>query len=145
MITVAASVGASADASKTEPVAKGTAVKVTKQAEKFQLIHVADLAPIVKEASKTVFIFDANNAETRQKNGVIPGAKLLASSSEYDVKTTLPADKNAKLVFYCANEQCMASHGAAKRAADAGFKNVNVLADGIIGWVKAGQTVAKAN
>jgi rhodanese-related sulfurtransferase len=37
----------------------------------------------------------------------------------------------------------MASHQAAGRAVEAGFKNVSVMVDGLKGWVAAGQPVAK--
>lgn len=47
--------------------------------------------------------FDANSERFRKKNGVVPGATLLASSARYDVASTLPADKDAPLVFYCSN------------------------------------------
>jgi rhodanese-related sulfurtransferase len=35
----------------------------------------------------------------------------------------------------------MACHGAARRAATAGFKNVFIMPAGIAGWVKAGKRV----
>ncbi len=35
----------------------------------------------------------------------------------------------------------MASHEAARRAVDAGYKDVSVMADGIWGWREAGQPV----
>ena len=113
---------------------------------KFKLIHVQELDQWIttKTAGKPVFIFDANSDETRQKSGLIPGAQTLASSTDYPL-TLLPQDKNATLVFYCANTQCMASHEAAKRAVNAGYKNVSVMADGIQGWVKAGKTTQKAD
>lgn len=47
-----------------------------------------------------VFV-DANTPEFRAKNGVVPGAILLDNYRTYDVATTLPADKNTPLVFYC--------------------------------------------
>ncbi len=47
--------------------------------------------------------FDANTEDFRKKNGKVPGATLLASSSRYDVAATLPADKNKQLVFYCSS------------------------------------------
>ena len=68
----------------------------------FKLIHVADLATMIDNHS-AVNIYDANIPATRAEYGVIPGAHLLSSSKNYDVATTLPPDKNAKLVFYCAN------------------------------------------
>jgi len=38
----------------------------------------------------------------REKEGVIPGAKLLSSSRSY-VLSDLPGPKDSKLVFYCHN------------------------------------------
>src|SRR4051812_27295536 len=78
-----------------------------------KLIHVADLDKMMSTDKTSTFVFDANNTATRKKEGVIPGAKTLSSSSSYDV-AVLPADKSANLVFYCANTMCMASHDAAK-------------------------------
>jgi hypothetical protein len=68
----------------------------------FKLIHVADLKALMADAKNPVHIYDANVAETREHYGVIPGAKLLASDDNYDL-SVLPADKGAKIVFYCAN------------------------------------------
>jgi rhodanese-related sulfurtransferase len=53
----------------------------------------------------------------------------------------LPADKARALVFYCANEQCGASHTAAEKARLAGYRDVRVLPAGIFGWIDAGKTV----
>ena len=111
--------------------------------EAFNLVHANDLAGWMKTQTAGLYIFDANNPETRAKEGIIPGAKLLDSSARYST-SMLPADKSAHLVFYCANTECMASHSAAHRATDAGYKNVSVMADGITGWKKAGQQTAKA-
>ncbi|HTY57046.1 MAG TPA: hypothetical protein VMB26_17695 [Candidatus Binataceae bacterium] len=36
----------------------------------------------------------------------------------------------------------MASHAAARRAVQAGYTDVSVMADGITGWKSAGKTVA---
>jgi len=107
--------------------------------DKFKLIHVADLAALKADPNAHVVILDANVKSTRDKYGVIPGARLLPSYNKYDIATELPPAKNAKLVFYCANTSCMASHGAAKRAAGAGYTDVSVMADGIMGWDAAGQ------
>lgn len=109
--------------------------------DKFKLIHVPDL--VAELQSSHPAIFDANGDKTRQKEGIIPGAKLLSSSGEYDVAKELPAAKDSELVFYCGNTKCMASHTAAKRAVQAGYTNVAVLADGIKGWKEAGQKTAR--
>jgi rhodanese-related sulfurtransferase len=108
----------------------------------FKLIHVSDLAASVANPNSGVQIYDANHPDTRAQYGVIPGAHLLPSADGYSVAQTLPANKDSKLVFYCANTQCMASHEAARRAVGAGYKDVSVMSDGIMGWKKAGQPTA---
>lgn len=111
--------------------------------QKVTVEQVASLLP-----SKKVTPIDANGAKTRQTWGSIPGAILLTSASQYDVSKELPADKAQKLVFYCANTRCSAAEGAAQRALEAGYQDVNVLPVGIAGWKEAGQkttvTVSKS-
>ncbi|HEV7554991.1 MAG TPA: rhodanese-like domain-containing protein [Kofleriaceae bacterium] len=53
-------------------------------------------------AAKQVQAVDCNHDQLRKKLGVVPGAILVASSSDYPA-SMLPADKGAKLVFYCAD------------------------------------------
>lgn len=69
----------------------------------FKLIHVNDLAAAIAKPDSGVLIYDANHPDTRAEYGVIPGAHLLPSADGYSVTQELPGDKNAKLVFYCAN------------------------------------------
>jgi hypothetical protein len=71
------------------------------KSEKFKLIHVDELVSLQKQ-KVAVSLLDANDPEFRAKNGIIPGARQLSSFNKYDFKE-LPADKGAKLVFYCAN------------------------------------------
>jgi rhodanese-related sulfurtransferase len=110
----------------------------------FKLIHSQELASMMATPNSKVMVFDANSPDVRQEAGVIPGAHLLPSSSHYDVATTLPPDKNTPIVFYCHDTLCMASHAAARRAVKAGYKNVSVMADGIVGWKDAGEKTASA-
>jgi rhodanese-related sulfurtransferase len=109
--------------------------------EGFTLIHSQQLAQDLK--ANQALVFDANGAETRQKEGIIPGAKLLSSASGYDVAKEIAAPKTQEVVFYCGGPKCMASHEAASRAVKAGYSNVKVMADGITGWKASGQPVAK--
>lgn len=104
-------------------------------------VSVKDVSTML--SAKEVQPVDANGSELRAKIGVIPGATLLTSASRYEL-SELPADKTKKLVFYCANEQCSASHMAAKRAREAGYQDVAVMPAGIMGWKKAGKATAKA-
>ena len=97
----------------------------------------------VRLASGTCRVVDANGAQLRKDVGVIPNAVLLSDYESYSLKE-LPEDKTTPLVFYCANEQCDASHVAARRARSAGYERVHVLAVGILGWAKAGRSVDKS-
>ncbi len=106
-------------------------------------ITVAELASSSKD--KKAVPVDVNGKELRSSHGVIPGAVLLTSASLFDASKELPKDKATNLVFYCANTMCTASESAARRAIDAGYTNVAVLPDGIIGWKQAGQPTAKPN
>src|SRR5262245_24009335 len=80
---------------------------------------------------------DANSPETRAEYGTLPNARLLSSSSRYDVAHELPADKASNLVFYCGGTRCTASDAAAARARQAGYENVSIMRAGIRGWVDA--------
>jgi hypothetical protein len=71
--------------------------------EKFRLIELSELESMQKDARAPVTVLDANDTEFREKNGVIPGAKLLSSFDRYDIQKELPASKDAPLVFYCSN------------------------------------------
>ncbi len=73
-----------------------------------QAVTIQQVASLQKEKKATVL--DANGEDFRKQHGVIPGATLLTSFNKYDAAKELPAAKDAKLVFYCANAQCKASH-----------------------------------
>ena len=73
-----------------------------KQPDKFGVIRVDALASMI-DSNSHVNIYDANGWALRSRAGVIPGAHLLTSDDKYDVAKELPAEKRAKLVFYCAD------------------------------------------
>jgi len=116
------------------------------KATEFNLIHYKELKTLLNDKAKNpVHIFDANGSKTRSEEGVIPGAVLLSSSGDYDTAKELPSDHKAALVFYCYNPRCTASHTAAERATKAGYSNVNVFSDGIIGWKENGEKTETPN
>jgi rhodanese-related sulfurtransferase len=104
-------------------------------------VSVGELAELRSDAS--VVVCDANGTATRDKFGIIPGAVLLSSSSEYDIAAELPGNKAAKMIFYCSSTMCSAAPKAARRAVEAGYSDVAVLPVGIKGWTEAGQPVDK--
>lgn len=112
------------------------------RAEELPLIHVPQLKTMLADKAVAVQVFDANRDSTRAELGIIPGATLLPSASDYE-PSLLPTEKSTKLVFYCHSPKCMASHEAAKRAMKLGYQNVAVLTDGIVGWRDAGEKVEK--
>nr|HEX4313098.1 rhodanese-like domain-containing protein [Kofleriaceae bacterium] len=81
---------------------------------------------------------DANSNLVRRRMGTLPGAVLLSDPFEFTA-AELPADPAQPLVFYCSNDACSASHEAAARAIALGHTHVEVMPDGIAGWVSAGK------
>ena len=101
---------------------------------------VIDLAPREVAAmlgQPEVFVYDCNEADMHAEAHV-PGAKLTV----YDEVTAaiLPADRNARLVFYCYSPECPAGAMAAKTALTFGYTNVFCMSAGIVGWQDAGLT-----
>lgn len=123
------------------PVAKAPAAKLEAKAETTVGTVTPDqLATMI--ASKSCDVFDANSDKTREKFGKVPTAVLLKGGSDYDLGQ-LPADKARKLVFYCANTQCGASHRSAEKALAAGYTDVNVMPQGVMGWKDSGHQTEK--
>lgn len=109
--------------------------------DSFKTLRIDELEKIMSKPSVNVFIYDVNVLSTRKSVGLVPGAILIDEGSTYNVEQTLPKNKKSKLVFYCANAYCTASHTAANRALTAGYKNVSVMVDGIYGWRDAKKTL----
>ncbi len=101
--------------------------------EQIAEVSVANVQEMVSAKPVKVVVLDANNEQARAEAGMVPGALKLSSYSQYDL-AVLPADKNTTLVFYCYNSYCQASHMAAARALQAGYKDVRVMKAGIVGW-----------
>jgi rhodanese-related sulfurtransferase len=83
-----------------------------------------ELAALIKAGN--VSIFDARGSE-QFSAGHIDGAVLYSGA-------TLPADKAATIVFYCAGVKCPVSTKAAKKALEAGYTNVMVYRGGWAEW-----------
>lgn len=101
--------------------------------EQIAEVSVANVQVMVNAKPVKVVVLDANNEQARAEAGMVPGALKLSSYNQYNL-TELPADKNITLVFYCYNSYCQASHMAAARALQAGYKDVRVMKAGIVGW-----------
>jgi rhodanese-related sulfurtransferase len=110
----------------------------------YNVIHVDDLVQLMHDRSLHIHIYDVNPADVRAQTGCIPGAEQLASYV-YDASVELPSHKDATLVFYCRNTACKAADIAANRALLAGYTDVDVMEDGIEGWMNAGLHTEPAN
>ncbi|WP_298444826.1 rhodanese-like domain-containing protein [uncultured Ferrimonas sp.] len=86
-----------------------------------------------------VYFFDVNTLELWAE-GFIPGAVHFFTE---DWKSLLPQDKDAALIFYCANRLCNASEIAAYSVMQLGYTNVRQMPDGIYGWRMSGRVVEK--
>lgn len=86
-----------------------------------------ELAAMLEKGN--VIVVDARDAESFEA-GHISGAINL-------VKASLPEDKNATLIFYCGSTRCSAAPKAAKKAIQAGYKNVMVFHGGWAEWNKS--------
>src|SRR2546423_4289049 len=95
LLATALALSAIAGCSKSE--GNGTA---TKADVKIPHVTVDDLDHML--AAKEATPVDCNGDRTRKREGVVPGA-IIISDEETFAASELPADKTAKLVFYCAN------------------------------------------
>jgi rhodanese-related sulfurtransferase len=102
-------------------------------------ISLPDLKAAI--AAGKVTLIDVNGTESYVA-GHIPGA-IDFEANEPRLATLLPADKNALIVAYCANEGCNAYKLGAAAASKLGYANVKHFPLGIEGWKKAGEPVAK--
>src|SRR4051812_47507504 len=110
------------------PACSGVAACPAKRSN-IKEISVEQLWARLQSGAET-HVFDANT-EARFAEGHVPKAQWVVFNAVH--AKDLPADKQAMLVFYCGNEMCQASHGAASMAIDLGHPNVYVMPSGIIG------------
>ncbi|WP_410010883.1 rhodanese-like domain-containing protein [Shewanella sp. NFH-SH190041] len=82
-----------------------------------------------------VYFFDVNTLEIWAE-GYIPGAVFF---NVQNWRELLPKNKDAEMVFYCANRLCTASAVAAREVMKLGYTHVMQMPDGIYGWRMSGR------
>lgn len=112
---------------------------VSATAGEYADISVTDLEKAIKDGKVTVI--DVNGSKSFSK-GRIPGAVDFAKVSS-DLKSKLPADKNALIVAYCGGPTCSAYKKGAAAAEKLGYTNIKHLSAGIAGWKDAGKKLEK--
>jgi rhodanese-related sulfurtransferase len=100
------------------------------------------LALLSTEPVQDVMIIDSRPKQPRYDKGHIPTAVSLPDS-QFDkmAADVLPADKTAKLIFYCGGVECPLSHQSAWKAEALGYTNVYVYPAGDPEWVAKGLKV----
>ena len=107
------------------------------EGEKYSLITVREARDLQGKAG--VFFVDVNEPEVYERYH-IPGAIWVTNEH---LRRFLPHDKQSRIVFYCAERRCYASHAAAQEAIKLGYTRVLVMPEGIFGWVNAGLPAEK--
>lgn len=86
-----------------------------------------------------VYFFDVNTLEIWAE-GFIPGAVFF---NVQNWRELLPKNKDAVMVFYCANRLCTSSNMAARETMKLGYTGVRHMADGIYGWRMSSRVTEK--
>ena len=103
---------------------------------KFQVITTDELKTMLdKNAAMTVI--DARNPEEYQEVH-IKGAINIPEKKFSENAGQLPADKGARLVFYCNGVKCGKSKKAAQKASELGYTTILIYAEGMPVWEEKG-------
>ncbi|MBE0598583.1 MAG: sulfurtransferase [Desulfuromonadales bacterium] len=105
-------------------------------------ISLAEVEALVAKSPEDgkYFLFDSR-PEIKYFEGHLPWAKSLPWAEMKDRLDELPADKGAKLVFYCGGVKCDLSHKASALATEKGYTDVTVFVEGDPAWKAAGHAV----
>ena len=126
--------------SSTPAAAPATSESAGAEADRFAMVELEDVAARIdaSSAEHPLALLDANSRHTYDEHH-LPTARWV----DYDALTAeqLPADHAEPLVFYCHDEDCQASHVAARAALEMGFSSVSVMHAGLQGWIDSGRPV----
>lgn len=104
-------------------------------------ISAQELAGLI-DSGKSPIIFDVRTAETRRKEGIIPGS-IGAHPDEISQVATQYA-RDVEIIIYCSCPNEVTAAGAALHLKRAGFKKIRPLQGGIEAWALAGRPVEAA-
>ena len=83
-------------------------------------------------------LIDARKAEDYNKEHIVSAISLPATDVNSETLQKIAPEVTTKLVFYCQNLRCQASHIAASKALGAGYKYLYEFGAGIDGWKELG-------
>jgi rhodanese-related sulfurtransferase len=99
-------------------------------------ISVDELIAMI-DAGNLPVILDVRSADTRARDGIIPGA--LPAHPEDIHAALLEFDRNSEIVIYCACPNEATAATAALHLRKAGFRKIRPLLGGVDAWVGAGR------
>lgn len=99
----------------------------------YTIIEPEELKKLVDSGPDTLVVIDARSPQEYQ-DVHIPGAINIPQKKFDQYSHLLPADKGELLVFYCNGVKCGKSKKAAVLAAESGYTNIRVFAQGMPVW-----------
>jgi rhodanese-related sulfurtransferase len=102
----------------------------------YPVIATDELKTLLDEGA-AMTVIDARNPEEYQEVH-IKGAINIPEKKFSEYTGQLPPDKAARLVFYCNGVKCGKSKKAAKKAAELGYTDILVYAEGMPVWEEQG-------
>lgn len=116
--------------------ALATAVCLQAAETKHQIITTDELKTMLDE-NAAMAVIDARNPEEYQEVH-IKGAINIPEKSFAEHAAELPADKGARLVFYCNGVKCGKSKKAAQKASKLGYTDILIYSEGMPVWEERG-------
>lgn len=108
----------------------------------YKVINTKELALIHSSDVWDFVLIDSRNPEEYEEVH-IKGAILIPQKKFDEYSRNLPASKSVKLIFYCNGVKCGKSKKAAKQAAEKGYENIYVYAEGMPVWEEKGLPIYK--
>ncbi|MCR4416619.1 MAG: rhodanese-like domain-containing protein [Ignavibacteria bacterium] len=88
-------------------------------------------------------IIDARNESDYQKSKIKNAINIPAKKFEEYLEQVLTIPKDALIIIYCEGIHCNLSHQLAEKMKNFGFKNLNIMYQGIEGWLQKKLPVVK--
>lgn len=111
------------------------------KANNFIVIDTKEMMALIK-SGKNIVILDARPSSFDDGTR-IPGAITLSDQATAKQIADVIPTKDTIVITYCGSKQCPASQWLADHLAALGYTNVKQYAEGIEGWLKAGNKVDK--
>jgi len=105
---------------------------------KMNRISVEELVSLIDSGERPIIV-DVRSADTRHRDGMIPGA-LAGGVSEIET-SMVDTSRDAEIVVYCSCPNEASAAVAALHLKRAGFTRIRPLLGGIDAWVKAGRPI----